>query len=1485
MAEARQKQVEADRLKQQADAVRQQNQEAERKRREAEARRQPGGSERSGPAAGYVFICDNATEPECRSIRCFGAAAEDLALMQRVITVETEIFLFNWETRRLMGAFRPSSPVTQHLMPAAFGGRLPAQIRVEPAQSVVAQAVLDLDLRVGAKRANEVDTMRGKLGLSVRPQARSAPRAVAGAGSLEDRVRSLKAEKDRAVEEENYERAGELKREIIALEEEAAARAEQANLDAQAALDPTAPLLLRWNALNSEKVEAVEEEDYARAAAIKDEMKALKEQIDAHTLGKHEEKHRRRAKEEEREAQRQTMQRAAAERAAEEERAQAAERKAESDRLVSRELEAVAARRAAHEAFKRSKQPLPAAATGLERLEAAAQRNAQGLASMEEQQVLAMETASAVAAPLSGYGKMSFREKLSLLLGEQGSIIASRLPILYHQRFGAPLPIPPGEKLKDLLHEAIQAGECHLEEECVGKLWIHSGPGASHGGGGYPPKAAYAGPVSESGEDPDRIIVKNIPPQTTREGLRQLFEAYGSVKDVYIPKKPDTIAFIQFDVPETTDKVLAQRGRHSYEGVALSVMRAERKTATTTGGFAAKGGRGAESISSSASISTQPWFYRTNPCKYGDGCKYGSKCQYWHTESERREPDFKLRALQDAAGMFKGGGGKGKGGGGGVVGYPPAASLPREDVREAPWEKPVYMMSAGSFPARYTPQGPGSDSSGGEPVQHVVVLVGAPGSGKSHTADMIMNMGIEAGASWRIVNQDTLKSRQACEAECREALGQGEHLIVDRCNFDRKQRSTWLAIAKNSSQHCCLSALCFELDLDVCMARVESRDDHPTLSGPRSETDRIVDGIFSRLTCPGQTEGFDRIVWLRDDTDMLMEVSALSYTTWLEVPKQAVSLSATEADDGFKAAAERMGHDVELAKKMQQEENSAGWNASAEQAASGFVVYCNNETEQDCKDLKLFGGPFGEFAAMKEAIGPNTQLYLFNFQARVLTGAFLPQGKPGMNLVKGAFGGRFPAQVRIAPLEPGVQSIKIEKSIASGRRDGPETSILRQQLHLEASHLGAAPLEDALATQRAAERILRRRAEEAERAEQISKYGKEDDEEHTLRLKLALEEKEREQKRLATEQEAADEKMARQYQHHEQAFWKKQEQHAKEIRDFKAAVAKKSKAKESKGADRQKNLFAALGGESESEDSESTLSEKEEKEEEEDKNKPERLAQGLPFDPNFKFDDKPNFDFKFDDKPAGQKNPFSSLVFQEEEADNKGSHHDPCTKTPPQDNSKAVVDDLPIVKQGWDPETNLWHSTEAGYEGYLHGFLFEKAGKIKFTRQRGWFGDAADASSMVMRGAIDEIQERTGADWFHGVNSNDMRMTLTYGIVFMQPRVMDYVLRNVKIHAPKDHKGWAKWTISQCFLNMKPQLRNEPSGQGSMLDYAMQKCFQEGFDANEAAISQTSNLNKLFQIDMEIRSDEWAAPGFMLLSRCMRQRKRLIAGPWRCMRS
>lgn len=94
--------------------------------------------------------------------------------------------------------------------------------------------------------------------------------------------------------------------------------------------------------------------------------------------------------------------------------------------------------------------------------------------------------------------------------------------------------------------------------------------------------------------------------------------------------------------------------------------------------------------------------------------------------------------------------------------------------------------------------------------------------------------------------------------------------------------------------------------------------------------------------------------------------------------------------------------------------NYSGGKGKHGGGAPGYVFLCSNETEVECQNLHIFGAPDKEFSQLMQAIKPETQLFLLNFEKLMLTGPFVAVEEPSMYLAPGAFGGKFNAQVRVA---------------------------------------------------------------------------------------------------------------------------------------------------------------------------------------------------------------------------------------------------------------------------------------------------------------------------------------------------------------------------------------------------------------------------------------------------------------------------------------
>ncbi|KAM3279543.1 hypothetical protein ACQJBY_046732 [Aegilops geniculata] len=95
------------------------------------ARESPGPQPAEGDApspAGFIFRCDGATKPECFRYRVLGLPRRRLGAVSR-IRRGAALFLFDYDAKYLYGPYRADSDGGRDLEPAAFQGRLPAQVK------------------------------------------------------------------------------------------------------------------------------------------------------------------------------------------------------------------------------------------------------------------------------------------------------------------------------------------------------------------------------------------------------------------------------------------------------------------------------------------------------------------------------------------------------------------------------------------------------------------------------------------------------------------------------------------------------------------------------------------------------------------------------------------------------------------------------------------------------------------------------------------------------------------------------------------------------------------------------------------------------------------------------------------------------------------------------------------------------------------------------------------------------------------------------------------------------------------------------------------------------------------------------------------------------------------------------------------------------------------------------------------------------------
>ncbi|PIA32381.1 hypothetical protein AQUCO_04500173v1 [Aquilegia coerulea] len=148
----------------------------------------------------------------------------------------------------------------------------------------------------------------------------------------------------------------------------------------------------------------------------------------------------------------------------------------------------------------------------------------------------------------------------------------------------------------------------------------------------------------------------------------------------------------------------------------------------------------------------------------------------------------------------------------------------------------------------------------------VVILMGAPGSGKSTFCENVMK---SSNRTWVRVCQDTIANGKAgtkaqCIKRAVDGLKDGKSVFIDRCNLEREQRSEFVKLGGREVD---VHAVVLDLPARICISRSVKRTGHEgNLQGGRAAA--VVNKMLQKKELPKLSEGFSRITFCQNDSDV-----------------------------------------------------------------------------------------------------------------------------------------------------------------------------------------------------------------------------------------------------------------------------------------------------------------------------------------------------------------------------------------------------------------------------------------------------------------------------------------------------------------------------------------------------------------------------------------------------------------------------------------
>lgn len=133
--------------------------------------------------------------------------------------------------------------------------------------------------------------------------------------------------------------------------------------------------------------------------------------------------------------------------------------------------------------------------------------------------------------------------------------------------------------------------------------------------------------------------------------------------------------------------------------------------------------------------------------------------------------------------------------------------------------------------------------------QEMILMVGCPGSGKSHFAKHYLN-------EYQHVNRDSLGSWQKCVSAIEKFLADGKRVVVDNTNPDRSSRQRYIDVAKKRN----IPVRCFVMSVTIEHAKHNNKFRELTDRSHVKVGEVIINSYMKNYVPPALDEGFTEIL-------------------------------------------------------------------------------------------------------------------------------------------------------------------------------------------------------------------------------------------------------------------------------------------------------------------------------------------------------------------------------------------------------------------------------------------------------------------------------------------------------------------------------------------------------------------------------------------------------------------------------------------------